>query len=143
MKQKILFKGQRVDNGELVCGDVIHGVGPKHGQMFILPIAHIYPKDCHSLDGYEVIPETVERLVHEENGIEYFTGDKLAVYAEYYDSFKEALAEGEACVSLINENGLVPIEFEECSWSISNLSFSYMFYHITPEECRASHGRVD
>lgn len=98
MKQKILFKGQRVDNGELVCGDVIHGVGSKHGAMYILPITHIYPKDCHCLNGYEVIPETVERLVHEENGVQYFTGDKLAVYSEYYDSFEEALAEGEACV---------------------------------------------
>jgi hypothetical protein len=134
MKQKILFRAQRVDNRELVCGDVIHGVGPKHGKMFILPISHIYPKDCHSLDGYEVIPETVERLVHEENGIEYFTGDKLAVYSEYYPTFEEAFADGEACVSEIDDNGLVILENEEAIEQISMLSYCHKFYHISQEE---------
>lgn len=59
--RKIKFRGRRVDNGEWVDGDLITGVGPKYGKMYILPrvlnLAHL--KGCDPLDGYKVDPATV------------------------------------------------------------------------------------
>lgn len=127
MKQKILFKGQRVDNGEEIKGYYSECL---YDHSFIETIS----SDGLCSDTLEVIPETVERLVHEENNIQYFTGDKLAVYSEYYPSFEEALADGEACVSEIDDNGLVILENEEAIEQISMLSYCHKFYHITPEE---------
>ncbi len=57
--REILFKAKRVDGGGWVEGDLIHGVGSKHGKMYILPITHIYPSGCHNLDGWDVDPATV------------------------------------------------------------------------------------
>lgn len=59
MNREINFRGKRVDNGEWVTGDLIHGQGSKYGRMYILPQSHIYPKGCNELDGWDVIPETV------------------------------------------------------------------------------------
>jgi len=59
MEREIKFRGKRIDTGEWVEGDFIHGVGGKYGRSFILPLTHIYPKGCNELDGWEVDPETV------------------------------------------------------------------------------------
>lgn len=75
----IKFRGKRVDNGELVYGDLIHGVGSKYGKMFILPIATIYPKGCSNLDGWNVIPETVGQFTGKTDkfGAEIYRGDVI------------------------------------------------------------------
>lgn len=59
--RKIKFRGRRVDNGEWVDGDLITGVGPKYGKMYILPrvLNLAYLKGCDPLDGYKVDPATV------------------------------------------------------------------------------------
>lgn len=43
----------------MVFGDHLTGVGGKEGKNYIMPIQHHIPSDCHHLDGYEVLPETV------------------------------------------------------------------------------------
>lgn len=77
MNRIIKFRGKRVDNGEIVFGDLIHGQGGKSGRMYILPQTRFYPPDCNNLDGYEVIPETVGQLIGstDKNGKEIYEWD--------------------------------------------------------------------
>ena len=72
----IKFRGKGIKSNEFVYGDLIHGVGSKHGKMFILPITVnlAYIKNCDPLDGVEVDPETVGQFtgLYDKNGVEIF-----------------------------------------------------------------------
>ncbi len=57
--REIKFRGKRVDKDEFAYGDHLTGMGYKKGKHYILPLLSFYPSDCHSIDGYEVIPETI------------------------------------------------------------------------------------
>ena len=57
--REIKFRARRTDKDEFVFGDLLTGMGYKKGKFFILPHLSYYPSDCKSVDGYEVIPETI------------------------------------------------------------------------------------
>lgn len=61
MNREIKFRGVCAISNELVYGDLMHGVGTKSGNVYILPnkvnLAHV--KHCDPLDGVKVDPKTV------------------------------------------------------------------------------------
>jgi len=78
MNRIILFRGLTASN-EWVKGDLIKGMGAKHGKMYILPhvVNVAYLKGCDPIDGYNVKPESIGQFcdLHDKHGKRIFEGD--------------------------------------------------------------------
>ena len=86
MQREILFRGKTLHTNEWVEGDLIHGLGAKHGKTYIFPtiinLAYIKTKaKPHHIDGYEVHPETVGQYtgLTDKNGVKVFKGDLITI----------------------------------------------------------------
>ena len=80
MNRQILFRGLTASN-KWVEGDLITGMGAKHGKMYILPhvINVAYLKGCDPIDGYNVKPESIGQFcgLHDKHGKRIFEGVDL------------------------------------------------------------------
>lgn|SRR5574343_1442562 len=116
-KRKISFRGKCLKSNEWVYGDLIHGVGTKNGNMYILPrmVNLAYVKHCDPLDGVRVVPETIGQYTGiDDIVIKYVGNDNTEIY------------EGDLLnigVEGTKENAEYQVIFERCDYRLYRSKF--------------------
>lgn len=119
--REIKFRGKRLDNGEWVYGDLIH---KRSGKTYI----HFY--ECNGFEcEYRVDPETVGQYIrrNDEDGIEIYKGDKLAVVNPNGEDDTECIVEWDedgCCYSYAPNGGYGDFDVTSIGWA---MTFWYEF----------------
>ena len=128
MKRVVKFRGKDRISGEMVFGDLIHGVDFKKGNYYILPNTKnlAYVKNCDPLDGVLVEPESVGQYtgLKDKNGVEIYKGDIIECDGERYEVFWCDDMLSWQCIS--KDDCLALHEFKGDAFIIGNL-------HTNPE----------
>lgn len=86
MKREIKFRGYSVKSEEWVYGDLIHGVGWKKGNIYILPdvVNLAYVKNCDPIDGVHVETDSIGQFTGtlDINNKEVYESDIVCIQAD-------------------------------------------------------------